>query len=341
MRSDSKHGGQYLRLAQGTQSFSRGLASELPPGTVSFVSPVRKIEQRDGMVRVTSARGVYEASRVVVSVPTPLYREITFDPALPPEKLELADATLLGDYCKSIVFYKTPWWREYDLCGLTQSCHGPYSVTRDSSVDADGHYSLTCFVVGQPAREWMQLSREDRDRAVLDQIQRLFGKFAEVGEPIEIVEQIWKAGRTTADGQQKHSADDLTERTVESRLSMPSHASWRCGEVRTRLKISIRACAFRRYRDSFRVERVHGRSSAFRRARSARGTSSHEQVEIVIIQIRNCNLCTAYDARGSRVSAQTTLNLITRSFQQSRHLKSLSLFPSIPSPVPSANSSTK
>ena len=192
MRSDTKHGGQYLRIAKGTQSFSRGLAAELPPGTVSFVSPVRKIEQRDGMVRVTSARGAYEASRVVVSVPTPLYQEITFDPPLPAEKMQLSEATLLGDYCKSIVFYKTPWWRKYDLCGLTQSCHGPYSVTRDSSVDADGHYSLTCFIVGQPARDWMLLSREGRDRAVLDQIQKLFRKFAKVEEPVEIVEQIWK-----------------------------------------------------------------------------------------------------------------------------------------------------
>ena len=65
-------------------------------------------------------------------------------------------------------------------------------MTRDSSVDADGHYSLTCFVVGQPARDWMLLSRGDRDRAVLDQIQRLFGPFAKVEEPVEIIEQIWK-----------------------------------------------------------------------------------------------------------------------------------------------------
>ena len=192
MRSDSKHGGQYLRIAQGTQSFSRGLTSELPPNSVIFMSPVRRIEQKGGYVRVTSPRGTYEAARVVVSVPTPLYPEITFDPPLPPEKLQLSQSTKLGDYCKSIVFYKTPWWREQGFCGLTQSCHGPYAVTRDSSVDADGHYSLTCFVVGQPARDWMQLPREGRDRAVLDQIQKLFGAFAKVEEPIEIVEQIWK-----------------------------------------------------------------------------------------------------------------------------------------------------
>lgn len=192
MRADTKGGGQYLRIAQGTQSFSRGLAAELPADSVEFTSPVRKIEQQGGIVKVTSARGTYEAYRVIVSVPTPLYDEISFDPTLPPEKLNLASSTKLGDYCKSIVFYKTPWWREQGFCGLTQSPHGPYAVTRDSSVDADGHYSLTCFVVGQPARDWMKLSRSGRDKAVLDQIQRVFGPFAKVAEPIEIVEQIWK-----------------------------------------------------------------------------------------------------------------------------------------------------
>jgi len=66
MRSDTEHGGQYLRVAQGTQSFSKGLASELPENSVLLMSPVRRIEQHEDGVRVHSARGVVEASRVIV-----------------------------------------------------------------------------------------------------------------------------------------------------------------------------------------------------------------------------------------------------------------------------------
>jgi monoamine oxidase len=190
MRSDQKNGGQYLRIAQGTQSFSKGLASELPPESLILNSPVQQISQHPGSVRVVSARGTFEASRVIVSVPTPLYKEITFEPALPLEKLQLADATRLGDYCKMIVFYKKPWWRDAGLCGLAQSSNGPFAVTRDSSVDADGHYSLTCFVVGQPAREWMVKSAEERKKAVLEQLERLYSVFAKVEEPVEVVEQM-------------------------------------------------------------------------------------------------------------------------------------------------------
>ena len=192
MRSDKKDGGQYLRVYSGTQSFSKGLAAELPNDALILMSPVRRIEQVDNGMRVTSARGVFEASRVIVSVPTPLYQEITFSPPLPAEKMELSKSTKLGDYCKSILFYQKPWWRDYGLTGMSQSAHGPCGVTRDSSVDADKHYSLTCFIVGKPAREWMALTAEDREKAVLDHVKKLFGKFAQVPEPVHVEEQIWR-----------------------------------------------------------------------------------------------------------------------------------------------------
>lgn len=192
MRSDGKHGGQYLRVRQGTQSFARGLASELVPGSLSLLSPVRCIEQNDGIVHVLSARGTYTASRVIVSVPTPMYREISFSPALPAAKTQLANSTKLGDYCKFITLYKRPWWREAGLCGLSQTVHGPFAVTRDTSNDEAAEYSLTCFVTGAPARTWMQLPPDERRKAICAKIRTLFGPFATVDEPHDVVEQIWR-----------------------------------------------------------------------------------------------------------------------------------------------------
>jgi len=121
-----------------------------------------------------------------------MYGEITFDPPLPPEKIALATSTRLGDYCKVIAVYDIPWWRDHGLTGMSQSVNGPFAVTRDTSVEADGHFSLTCFVVGRPARDWMIKPAEERRDAVLHQISRLFDPFAKVREPIEVVEQIWQ-----------------------------------------------------------------------------------------------------------------------------------------------------
>ena len=191
MRSDKEHGGQYLRLVEGTQSFSKCIANELAEGSIILNSPVREIKQHDGRALVTSSRGSFMCKRVVVSVPTPLYKEIKFDPPLPEAKQKLSESTKLGFYAKSITVYDRPWWRDGGMCGLLQSHIGPAIVVRDTSVDQVGHYSLTNFCTGQPGRDWAKLTKPQRDKAIVDQIEQAFGDFARVEKPIEIVEQIW------------------------------------------------------------------------------------------------------------------------------------------------------
>lgn len=147
MRSDSKNGGQYLRVAQGTQSFSRGLHGELPADSVAFMSPVRRIEQRAGGVRVVSARGTYDATRVVVSVPTPLYKEIEFVPSLPAEKLQLSQSTLLGDYCKV---------RSQCLISTMLTDQRLYTHSLSCSTRHPGGESTVCVDCHNPPKDRMQ-----------------------------------------------------------------------------------------------------------------------------------------------------------------------------------------
>lgn len=128
-----------------------------------------------------------------MSVPTPLYQEIDFSPPLPLAKRELSKANRLGYTCKVMVSYSQPWWRAHNLTGILQSFEGPISVTRDSSVDEKGAYSLTCFVVGQPGRELSKASQKERFEAVLAQIKKVYSPFVDgkVLEPIAIVEHEW------------------------------------------------------------------------------------------------------------------------------------------------------
>ncbi len=73
-----------------------------------------------------------------------------------------------------------------------QSFIGPVSVTRDSSVDGKGVYSLTCFVVGDPAAPWISLSPEERLKRVIAHIKRAFGPIVgDVPEPIDAVHHVW------------------------------------------------------------------------------------------------------------------------------------------------------
>ena len=140
---------------------------------------------------MSAGPGQYRCQRVIVSLPTPLYKDIGFDPPLPSEKLALSRKTKLGSVVKMLLVYRQPWWRAEGLCGMMQSFKGPIAVTRDSSVDDEGLFSLTCFVAGAPGRAWNKLSRAEREKVVVRQIHCTFSPFVDVPEPIDAVHHVW------------------------------------------------------------------------------------------------------------------------------------------------------
>ena len=91
-----------------------------------------------------------------------------------------------------LLLYDTPWWRASNITGITQSFVGPVIVTRDSSVDDRKQFSLTCFIVAQPGRDWPKLPKIKRERVVLNQIKHALGPFVdEVPDPIKAVAYDW------------------------------------------------------------------------------------------------------------------------------------------------------
>lgn len=135
----------------------------------------------------------FHCKRVIISIPTPLYRTISFSPSLPDWKTDITSATKLGFYAKSILVFRTPWWRNSAFCGLSQSFVGPVSVTRDTSDDAEGEYSLICFIVGETGRAWSRQPAQTRKSTVLAQMITVFGEEhrTDIYEVIDVVEQDW------------------------------------------------------------------------------------------------------------------------------------------------------
>lgn len=205
MRKDTKDGGQYLRFVKGTQSLSLGLAAQLHPDTLHLSSPVTSITQSVAMdsasnrvMTVTTSSKpskTYKCHRVILSLPTPLHKSITFSPSLPEAKTALSNSNIQGYTNKIILLYSSPWWRaarqDGPLCGLLQSFIGPITVTRDSSVDSAQQYSLTCFLVGAVGRRLSLVSQTERFAAVVDHVNRVFGKFVQVEQPLTVVEYEW------------------------------------------------------------------------------------------------------------------------------------------------------
>jgi monoamine oxidase len=168
------------------------LAGLLKPDTLIFNSPVFSINQTPNGVLVDAGKGQYLCQRVIVSIPTPLYKDITFNPPLPEDKLKLSKATKLGFISKMTVVYDKPWWRHSNLSGMIQSWLGPISVTRDVSVDSKDFYALTCFVGGDFGNAWSKLPEEERKSQVITHIHRLFSPHVpQVPEPLYMKSHIW------------------------------------------------------------------------------------------------------------------------------------------------------
>ena len=175
----------------GTQSLSIDLAKLLEPGSVVLNSPVRHISQRPDGIYVSAGRGDLKCTRVIVSVPTVLYKEITFDPPLPAAKVELGNNNVHGYTLKVLVMYSEPWWRKKELSGAIMSFVGPITTCRDSSNDEKGQFSLTCFTNGDFGRKGSLLSQQERIKSILAHVKRVFGPYADVPEPIAVTEHEW------------------------------------------------------------------------------------------------------------------------------------------------------
>ena len=103
----------------GTQSFSQQLAACLKSGTVHLNTPAKRVSQsRTGSPSKQGTASNLYASAVIITVPSPSYSWITFNPLLPEPKRILSGRAMFGHTMKVILVYSKPWWREYFLCGF-------------------------------------------------------------------------------------------------------------------------------------------------------------------------------------------------------------------------------
>lgn len=176
MRSDRKGGGQHLRIRQGTQHFAKGLASDLPEGTISLSTPVHAISLKGKQQASVQTKGgkVFSARKVISTIPSPILKTISFSPPLPQEKSAWSASTGYGYYCKAMMEFASPFWIEKGFCGLAQSFFGPASVVRDTSSPHDNKHILTCFMAGDSGKQWSTLSQRERERALLAQLGELY-----------------------------------------------------------------------------------------------------------------------------------------------------------------------
>ncbi len=179
---------QDSRFVGGSGLIPRRLAHRLGDAVV-LEAAVRRIQQYDDHVVVTSDRGAVRARRVVVAVPPPLVVGIEWEPVLPPPRLQLLQRMPMGALMKCDAVYERPFWRDKGLSGSGLNDTGAVRVCFDNSPADAAVGVLLAFVGGSTWATYGTMPRAERRKAVLEGFAAIVGE--EALRPIEYVEKDW------------------------------------------------------------------------------------------------------------------------------------------------------
>lgn len=184
-------GAQQDRVVGGSVLVSRRMAEELGE-RVRLESPVRRIEHGDRSVTVVTRAGeIFEAERVVITLPPTLAGRLEYAPALPSWRDQLTQRVPAGSVIKLNCVYDEPFWRADGLTGQAASDVGPVKITFDNSPPSGSPGILLGFIEANDGRVWAQRSLEERRAVATDCFVRYFG--AKAAEPREYLERDWMA----------------------------------------------------------------------------------------------------------------------------------------------------
>ncbi|HSP39634.1 MAG TPA: flavin monoamine oxidase family protein [Frankiaceae bacterium] len=192
-------GTQESRFVGGSQRVALEVAKALGDRVV-LSAPVRRIEQTDSGVVVTSDAGRVRAGRVIVAVPPSLTAGISWSPILPPKRAQLAQRTPQGTLVKAEAIYDRPFWRDAKLSGQAVADRGLARSTFDNSppnvsAPGGGPAVLFGFVAGREARAWSDMPADQRRDRVLGEFVTYFGPDA--AKPRDFVEKDWSTEEWT------------------------------------------------------------------------------------------------------------------------------------------------
>ena len=185
---NTRQGGQQWRCVGGSQRIPQKLAAQLRRRII-LSSPVRRIQQVSGGVRVISDRAALSAKHVIVALPPALAGRIDYTPDLPPERDQFMQRVGQGALVKVACVYDKPFWREKGLNGTAVSTEGLVNATFDDSPEDGTPGVVFGFVGGDAARTFNRMAPAERRQAVINDFVKYFGP--EAASPRDYFESNW------------------------------------------------------------------------------------------------------------------------------------------------------
>ena len=170
-------GVESMRIAAGNSALPEAMARDLGRA-VRLEVPVTKVEQRSWGVRVHAgaaggASDTVDAAHLVLAVPPPALRPVSFDPPLSSDVAAMINELDLGHALKVSTQYDRRFWLSEGLSGFTIS-DLPFGVGWDATDSMPGGAQspgvLTQFVTGDAARAGAALAARSRIASFQDQL---------------------------------------------------------------------------------------------------------------------------------------------------------------------------
>jgi monoamine oxidase len=185
---DTEGGAQQDRFVGGSQLVSIRLAERLGDA-VRLSAPVRSIEHGDDGVTLHADGVTARGRRAIVALPPTLTSRIAYYPPLPGHRDQLTQRMPQGSVIKCMAIYDEPFWRAEGLSGMATSDTGPAKIVFDNSPPDGSPGVLLGFLEGERARALGRLPAEERRRAVVEGLARVFGPRA--ARPERFIERSW------------------------------------------------------------------------------------------------------------------------------------------------------
>lgn len=171
---------QFRVAPPGASQMAALIVKRLGPGAVRVNEPVKLIRQHERGVTVTTTTGlIAEAKRVIVAAPGTLDTFIRFDPILPPDRAQLQQRIPQGSVWKIWLVYDRAFWREQGLTGESISIFpGDFIPNARDGGGPAGQLTpglMICFVVGDSARAFNAMTRDQRRAKVISEMVHRFG----------------------------------------------------------------------------------------------------------------------------------------------------------------------
>jgi monoamine oxidase len=199
-------GVETMRIAAGNSALPEAMARDLG-SAVRLDSPVTRIEQHSWGVRVTAGSGAgdanaFDAAHLVLAVPPPALRGVSFHPPLSSEVAAMIDELDLGHALKVSTQYDHRFWLSEGLSGFTLT-DLPFGTGWDATDSMPGGAErpgvLTQFVTGDAARSGASLSDRARIAAFQQQLDVVYPEGKHERSPIATT-MAWADERYTGGG---------------------------------------------------------------------------------------------------------------------------------------------